>query len=181
MSSLQYSAFFCLDRVARGLDDVSNNRLKYVDVPGIRIPKIPSLFTPESTTCTYALPVLLCNFEFYSCWFCPNLFLGRSWMNLHTLQWTYLSRVFLTPFWETLTMKCIRWDKSHHLQSGLYYNLKIPCWPIQGVTVLKTACLIDFCLSHSKEEKTRLISKLLGTHSTERYFLEKQISFQKLI
>ena len=117
----------------------------------------------------------------YSCWFCPDLFLGRSWMNLHTLQWTYLSRVFLTPFWETLTMKCIRWDKSHHLQSGLYYNLKIPCWPIQGVTVLKTACLIDFCLSHRKEEKTRLISKLLGTHSTERYFLEKQISFQKLI
>ena len=64
MSSLQYSAFFCLDRVARGLDDVSNNRLKYVDVPGIRIPKIPSLFTPESTTSTYALPVVLCNFEF---------------------------------------------------------------------------------------------------------------------
>ena len=26
-----------------------------------------------------------------------------------------------------------------------------------------------------------MISKLLGTHSTERYFLEKQISFQKLI
>ena len=117
----------------------------------------------------------------HSCWICPDLFLGRSWMNLHTLQWTYLSRVFLTPFWETLTMKCIRWDKSHHLQSGLYYNLKIPCWPIQGVTVLKTACLIDFCLSHRKEEKTRLISKLLGTHSTERYFLEIQISFQKLI
>ena len=54
----------CLDRVACGLDDVSNNRLNYVDVPGIRIPKIPSLFTPESTTCTYALPVVLCNFEF---------------------------------------------------------------------------------------------------------------------
>ena len=54
----------CLDRVACGLDDVSNNRLNYVDVPGIRIPKIPSLFTPESTKCTYALPVVLCNFEF---------------------------------------------------------------------------------------------------------------------
>ena len=31
----------CLDRVARGLDDVSNNRLKYADVPGNRIPQIP--------------------------------------------------------------------------------------------------------------------------------------------
>ena len=54
----------CLDRVARGLDDVSNNRLKYADVQGNRIPKIPSLFTPECTTCTYALQVVLCNFAF---------------------------------------------------------------------------------------------------------------------
>ena len=32
---IQHSAFFCLEVVARGLDGVSNNRLKGADVPGI--------------------------------------------------------------------------------------------------------------------------------------------------
>ena len=36
-SPLQYSALFCPEVVACKLDEVSNNDLQYVDVPGIRL------------------------------------------------------------------------------------------------------------------------------------------------
>ena len=35
-SPLQYAAFFCFEAVTRGLDDISNNRLKSEDVRGIK-------------------------------------------------------------------------------------------------------------------------------------------------
>ena len=37
VAPLQYSAFICFAAVAPGLDDVSNNRLKYTDVRRIRL------------------------------------------------------------------------------------------------------------------------------------------------